>query len=374
MTAFHAPIAWRISAILRFAVGVAVLGYVITYRTPPFGNSAPDYLVPVSVLVAGGLIFLAAVQSFTKRKPSPLTTLMFLVADLLAPILILLLFSFDPDNNLFVFFLVAMVQSALALRLVGALIAWVSLSVAFALIALNAEELSGTPADPGVVASGIVLMLLVAFVAERLTHNMDKMLLASDEMAGMNAQDRMIERFSSSYDSRSSERPERVDRVARLTEGTALGLGLAPDEAAFMARASLLHHVGDVAVPDEIWNKAGSLTPVEIEQVRRHSTIGSELLGQGDSPLLKLAEEIANAHHERWDGAGFTGLKGNEIPLGARIVAVADAFEAMTHDRPYRTARSAEEAFAELQAEAGKQFDPAVVEAFITFARQGKVG
>jgi putative two-component system response regulator len=199
---------------------------------------------------------------------------------------------------------------------------------------------------------------------------MDKGVLAGQRAVGMEMQDEMIERFVRASESRDAERAGRAERVAQLTEGTALELGLTDEDAAQMSRASKLHHVGDVAVPEQIWSKASGLTPEEVQQVRRHSTIGAELLAQGESPLLRMAEEIANFHHERWDGGGAQGRRGEGVPLGARIVSVADAFEAITHDRPYRAARSQDEALSELQAEAGKQFDPRVVEAFVAFVRR----
>ena len=368
-TSFNAPMVWRVAAMIRFAVGVAVGGYVVMFETPPLADAAPSYLVPVGLTVAGGLIFLAAVQSFTTRQPTWLSTFLFLLADLLAPLLVLILFSFDPNNHLFVFLLVAMVQSAIALRLQGALIAWGALSFVYIVLAFAEEGLSGAPADPRVVVIRIALMLLVALLSERLTHHMDKGVLAGQRAVGMDMQDEMIERFVHSYEARDPERSGRIERIAKLTAGTAQMLGIPDGDAALMSRASKLHHIGDVAVPEEIWRKTSGLTPEEVEQVRRHSTIGAELLGQGDSPLLSMAEAIANFHHERWDGRGSLGRRGEGIPLGARIVSVADAFEAMTHDRPYRAARSRDEALNELESEAGKQFDPRVVEAFAAFVR-----
>ena len=128
--------------------------------------------------------------------------------------------------------------------------------------------------------------------------------------------------------------------------------------------AGLLHDLGKIGVPDSILNKPGSLTQEEREALQRHPSIGGDILHQ--SPQLDLIIPAVLFHHERWDGAGYPdGLAGESIPLVARILAIADAFDAMTSDRPYRSAMSVDEGLLELQANAGKQFDPALVDAFI---------
>ena len=103
----------------------------------------------------------------------------------------------------------------------------------------------------------------------------------------------------------------------------------------------------------------------EAEEVKRHANIGAELMKGLDHPVFDLAVSIALYHHEWWNGGGYFGLKGTEIPLEARLVAVTDAFDVMTHDRPYRSAWRADDAVAELQAQSGKQFDPHIVDLLI---------
>jgi HD-GYP domain-containing protein (c-di-GMP phosphodiesterase class II) len=127
----------------------------------------------------------------------------------------------------------------------------------------------------------------------------------------------------------------------------------------------LLHDIGKLTVPDFILTKTGPLTPDEWEQMRLHPESGRTILE--DIPFLGGAREIVRAHHERWDGKGYPrGLAGDEIPLGAQIFPVCDAFDAMTSDRPYREALSIEAAFSELQLGSGSQFWPDAVEAFLS--------
>ena len=109
--------------------------------------------------------------------------------------------------------------------------------------------------------------------------------------------------------------------------------------------------------------KPGKLTPEEFEQMKTHTTIGSRILSGGRSELLRLAEEIALSHHERWDGSGYPlGLRAEAIPLTGRIVALADVYDALTQERPYKRAWTAQEALKELQATAGTHFDPLIVD------------
>jgi two-component system cell cycle response regulator len=148
-----------------------------------------------------------------------------------------------------------------------------------------------------------------------------------------------------------------------LAVASAQRLGLAADDIERVRQAMELRDVGKVAVPDAILGKPGPLRPEEWAFVRRHSVIGERIIN--GAPDLRRVAPLVRSSHERWDGGGYPdGLAGDAIPLGARVVAVADAFAAMTAERPYRPARSPEEALAELRACAGSQFDPEVVEAF----------
>ncbi len=157
-----------------------------------------------------------------------------------------------------------------------------------------------------------------------------------------------------------------VQRVARLAERLGQELGLAGRDLKCLAYGALLHDVGKIGVPESILNKAGPLDAGETELMHGHVEIGLKILGNID--VLRDVLPLVKYHQERWDGRrdgvsypGYFGLRGENIPLGARILAIVDAFDAITNDRPYRKARDLAKALAELEGEAGKQFDPRVV-------------
>ena len=151
--------------------------------------------------------------------------------------------------------------------------------------------------------------------------------------------------------------------VAELATEVGQTVGMASEQLDELARAAELHDIGKVAIPDAILNKPGPLTDDEWTFMRRHTIIGERILGA--APALRPVARLVRASHESWDGSGYPdSLAGEDIPLGARIVAVCDAYHAMTSDRPYRDAMLPAEAIAELRACAGAQFDPMVVKAF----------
>jgi diguanylate cyclase (GGDEF)-like protein len=157
---------------------------------------------------------------------------------------------------------------------------------------------------------------------------------------------------------------EHSSEVASLAARVARRLGLSGEELDEIARAAELHDVGKVGIPDAILNKPGPLDATEWDYMRQHTILGERILNA--APALRPVARLVRASHERWDGTGYPdGLAGEEIPLGARVVAVCDAYEAMTADRAYRKALSVQAARAELRANAGSQFDPAVVDAFL---------
>jgi two-component system, cell cycle response regulator len=155
------------------------------------------------------------------------------------------------------------------------------------------------------------------------------------------------------------------DMIAALATGIALDMGLPDEEVERIRIASLLHDLGKIAIPEEILDKPTELSDGEWQTIGEHPRIGQVILEQASG--LREAIPVVLHHHERFNGGGYPhGLKGNEIPLGARIVAVADAYHAMVHDRPYKAALSHDEALEELRTHAGTQFDPNVVELFCT--------
>ena len=132
-----------------------------------------------------------------------------------------------------------------------------------------------------------------------------------------------------------------------------------------IGQAAPLHDIGKLAVSDTILLKRGNLTPEQWDQIRSHTTAGHEILRATASNVLSLAAEIALTHHEWWDGSGYPcGLKGEQIPLSGRIVALADVYDSLCHERPYKRAWTVEQAVAEIHRLDGTQFDPAVVHAF----------
>ena len=156
---------------------------------------------------------------------------------------------------------------------------------------------------------------------------------------------------------------DHVDDVADLVDAVAVELGLGEDERVEVCRAAALHDIGKVAIPDAILHAPRALDANEWEYMRQHTIIGERIIGV--APELAGVARIVRSSHERYDGAGYPdGLAGEAIPLGARIVAVCDAYDAMVTTRAYRGARPASEALHELARCAGSQFDPVVVAAF----------
>jgi putative two-component system response regulator len=134
-------------------------------------------------------------------------------------------------------------------------------------------------------------------------------------------------------------------------------------------RAAPLHDVGKIAISDSLLLKPGKLTPEEFERMKMHTILGAKMLSGGRFPLLQLAEQIARTHHERWDGTGYFGICGEAIPMAGRIVTVADVFDALTSERPYKKAWTQQEALQEIQHQSGRQFDPQVVDVFLKIVR-----
>lgn len=165
-------------------------------------------------------------------------------------------------------------------------------------------------------------------------------------------------------DARDHETTGHSFRVAHYALALARGLGMGPDQLRAIEWGALLHDVGKIAVPDAILRKTGRLTVEEWHVMRQHPSWGFEMLA--DVKFLEPALEIVYSHHERWDGGGYPrGLAGEEIPLSARIFAVADTYDSITSDRPYRRAQSHSEAITELCRVAGTQLDPLAVETFL---------
>jgi HD-GYP domain-containing protein (c-di-GMP phosphodiesterase class II) len=198
-----------------------------------------------------------------------------------------------------------------------------------------------------------------------LTHHVPEEHLAAGHMAGVREMElATVLSLARAIEARDMHTGSHIERVQRYSVELAQRLGLDDEDVWRVGIGAILHDVGKIGVPDAVLNKRASLTPRELEEMRRHPTIGGRLLA--DNPLLEAARDAVLYHHERWDGTGYpNGLAGHSIPIDGRIVAVADAFDAMTANRPYRACLSLEHATDEIARGAGTQFDPEVVRAFL---------
>jgi putative two-component system response regulator len=163
-------------------------------------------------------------------------------------------------------------------------------------------------------------------------------------------------------------------RVGHTATALAQALGMEDGQASLIGEAAELHDVGKLAIPDAILLKRNKLDDHEFERLKTHTTAGAAILRGGQSSLMQPAEQIALTHHERWDGSGYpNGLAGDDIPITGRIVALADVFDALTHPRPYKAAWSIDATVSEIRSLEGRQFDPAVVGAFMELDPAGLV-
>jgi response regulator RpfG family c-di-GMP phosphodiesterase len=175
----------------------------------------------------------------------------------------------------------------------------------------------------------------------------------------------ILDRLALAAEYRDDETQEHAWRIGRTCALLARAVGIPERKIELIRRAAPLHDIGKIGIPDVVLLKPGKLTDAEFEVIRAHTTIGAEILSGSRGPLLRLAERIALSHHERWDGQGYPcGLSGEDIPLEGRIVAVADVFDALTHERPYKEAWPMEKAVREIVDQAGRQFDPQLIDAF----------
>jgi len=157
-----------------------------------------------------------------------------------------------------------------------------------------------------------------------------------------------------------------VKRMSLYAKVIGLATGMSEEEASALQETAPMHDIGKIGLPDRILKKPAKLNPEEIAHMRQHPQIGVDILGGQTCPLLNMARSIAISHHEKWDGSGYpNGLKGEDIPLHGRIAAIADVFDALTTQRPYKDAWPVEQALNLLKEESGKHFDPKLVELFM---------
>ncbi|MDI4652344.1 MULTISPECIES: two-component system response regulator [Pseudoalteromonas] len=176
----------------------------------------------------------------------------------------------------------------------------------------------------------------------------------------------LIQRLGRAAEYKDTDTGEHIARMSRYSKVLALAYGMSEYEAEQLKQAAPMHDVGKIGIPDSVLLKPGRLNENEYEHMKQHALIGAKILENSTSPLLQLAHKLALEHHEKWDGTGYPyGLKGEEISIEGRIVTIADVFDALTSKRPYKKAWTVEEALDLLKDEAGKHFDPQLVDLFI---------
>ena len=208
-----------------------------------------------------------------------------------------------------------------------------------------------------------VLEAQFALETERSARNRAEALVAERTQELEAAQVEIVNRLALAGEYRDDRTGTHTWRVGWIAGLIAREFGWDEHEISLIRMAARLHDIGKIGVPDALLSKKGPLSDAEFLEMEHHTLIGSSILSGGQSAVLHLAEEIALTHHEHWDGSGYpNGLSGEDIPLSGRIVAVADVFDALTHTRSYKRAWKLPEALKELHTQAGKQFDPKVIE------------
>ena len=183
------------------------------------------------------------------------------------------------------------------------------------------------------------------------------------------AQLEILQRLALAAEYRDDCTGQHTQRVGQWAALLGRSIGLSKEHVELIRLAAPLHDVGKIGIPDGILLKPSKLTAEEYVQIKRHTDIGRIILSGSKFPILRMAERIALYHHERWDGAGYYGLKGEAIPLEARMVSIVDVFDVITHSRPYKEASSIEVALDVIEQEKEKQFDPELVKSFLGLHR-----
>jgi putative two-component system response regulator len=190
------------------------------------------------------------------------------------------------------------------------------------------------------------------------------------QTAGLKQGD-LLEQMAFTAEMRDDPSGEHVYRVAKLARLLAEAHGQEPAWCEDLELAARLHDIGKVAIPDTVMKKTTPLTDGERAIVQTHTSTGADLLAKSKMSYAELAEDVARHHHERWDGGGYPeGISGTAIPLGARIVALADVYDALTHEKTYRAAWSSDQALAEIEKNTETQFDPALAGLFVPLVRE----
>lgn len=212
----------------------------------------------------------------------------------------------------------------------------------------------------GIEFGGVVI--LCYFISDRMERLVDTLAKKNAEL--YDDQENLILALSQIIENKSEHTGQHVHRVAEYTEVLCRSLGYDEEESWKISLAAMMHDVGKIMVPETILEKPGKLTVEEYEIVKKHIEYGKQMLETSPGELFKISTDIAYQHHERWDGNGYKGVKGEDITPYARCAALADVFDALVSSRPYKPAWTPEKAYEEIVSQSGKQFDPKVVDAF----------
>ena len=238
--------------------------------------------------------------------------------------------------------------------------------VRYRALALGAKDFVGKPFDSAEVLLRIRNLLETQFLYQRLRDQNQELERKVAERTSELEQSQLevLERLAAAVEFRDDDTGNHTKRVAEVSAMLASAIGLESATIELIRRAAPLHDIGKVGIPDSILLKAGPLTSEEFELMKMHTVIGSRMLSKGRSELVRFSQRIARSHHEWWDGSGYPDrVSGQSIPQEARIVAVADFLDALTHERPYRPAWGVEETLAEIRRRSGSHFDPTIVRA-----------
>ena len=235
-------------------------------------------------------------------------------------------------------------------------------------LAAGARDFIGKPFDRNELLMR-VRNLLDAQLAHRMMHDqksvLEEMVLArTEELRRTRLQ--VVQRLGMAAEYRDEETGSHILRMSHISALLARAIGWSEADCELLLNASPMHDIGKIGIPDAILLKPGKFEPHEWEIMQSHASIGGKLLDGDDSELMRMAQQIAISHHEKWDGSGYpNGLAGEAIPQSGRIAALADVFDALTSARPYKKAWTVEAAVEMIRENRGKHFDPALVDAFL---------